>query len=88
MAPANYLTNAIRAFITGASAKPPPNPIREAYANFIARLAGRPPRPAPLDPHAVDLEDRLEYLRKGIHRVIGLSDRDPDRQRGERLRRT
>jgi hypothetical protein len=62
MAQADYLTNAIRAFITGASAKPSTNPIRAAYANFIACLV--PPRPIPLDPHAVDLEDRLDHLEK------------------------
>ena len=64
MAQADYLTNAIRAFITGASAKPSTDPIRAAYADFIARLAGHPPRPIPLDPHAVDLEDRLAHLEK------------------------
>ena len=64
MAQADYLTSAIRAFITGPSAKPT-NPIRAAYADFIARLAGHPPRrPIPLDPHPVDLEDRLDHLEK------------------------
>ena len=62
MAQAEYVTNANRAFITGASAKPSTNPIRAAYADFIARLAGHPPRPIPPDPHAVDLEDRLDHL--------------------------
>ena len=42
MAQADYVTNAIRALITGASAKPSTNPVRAAYADFIAALAGIP----------------------------------------------
>jgi hypothetical protein len=65
MAQADYLTSAIRAFITGASAKPSTTPIRAADADFIPRPAGRPPRPIPLHSHAVDdLEDRLDHLEK------------------------
>ena len=64
MAQAECLTSAIRAFITGASAKLSTNPIRAADADFIARLTGHPPRPIPLDPHAVELKDRLDHLEK------------------------
>jgi hypothetical protein len=64
MAQADCTTNAIRVPITGASEKPSTNPIRAACADVIARLAGHPPRPIPLDPHAVDLEDRLDHLEK------------------------
>lgn len=64
MAQADCLTSAIRAFITGATAKTSTDPIRAAVADFIGRLAGHPPRPIPLDPHAVDLEDRLDHLEK------------------------
>jgi hypothetical protein len=64
MAQADYLTSAIRAFITAASARPSTNSIWAAYADFIARLAGRLSRAIPLDPHAVDLKDRLDHLKK------------------------
>ena len=64
MAQADCTTNAIRGVKAGASAKPSTNPIRAACADFIARLAKQPPRPIPLDPHAVDLEDRLDHLEK------------------------
>ena len=40
MAQADYVSNAIRALITGANAKPSTNPIQAAYAEFVAALAG------------------------------------------------
>ena len=36
MAQADYVTNAIRALITGPNAKPSTNPVQAAYADFIA----------------------------------------------------
>ena len=60
MAKADYVTNAICVLITAASAKPSTNPVRAAHPELLARLAGRPPRPIPLNPHVVDLEDRAD----------------------------
>ena len=42
MAQAEYVTNAIRALIPGAGAKPSTNPVRAALAEFVAALAGHP----------------------------------------------
>ena len=50
MAQADYVSNAIRALITGAGAKPSTNPVRAAHAEFVATLAGHPPWPIPLEP--------------------------------------
>jgi hypothetical protein len=47
-----------------AGAKPPASPVRAAHAEFIAALAGHPPRPIPLDADAIDLEDRADHLNK------------------------
>jgi hypothetical protein len=47
-----------------AGAKPSASPVRAAYAEFIAALAGHPPRPIPLDADAIDLEDRADHLDK------------------------
>ena len=63
MAQADYLPNAIRALITGASAKPSTNPVQAAYADFVAAVAGHPPRSIPVYADAVDLEDRADHLR-------------------------
>jgi hypothetical protein len=64
MAQADYVSNAIRALITGASAKPSTNPVRAAHAEFAAALAGHPPWPLPLYADATDLEDRADHLKK------------------------
>ena len=64
MAQADYVNNAIRALITGASAKPSTNPVRAAHAEFVAALAGHPPWPLPLYADATDLEDRADHLKK------------------------
>ena len=64
MAQADYVTNAIRAPITDASAKPSANPVQAAYAEFVAALAGHPPRPIPVYADAIDLEDRADHLSK------------------------
>ena len=67
MAQADYMTNAIRALITGAGAKPSTNPVRAAHAEFVAALAGHPPRPIPVDADAIDLEDRADHLNKVLN---------------------
>ena len=64
MAQADYVSSAIRALITGASAKPSTSPVRFAYAGFVATLAAYPPRPIPIDADAIDLEDRADHLDK------------------------
>ena len=87
MAQADYVTNAIRALITGAGAKPSTNPVRTAHAEFVAALAGRPPWPIPLGADASDLEDRADHLKQGAQRGVGLRDRNPRRHRAERPRR-
>jgi hypothetical protein len=46
-----------------ASAKPS-SPVRAAHAEFVAALAGPPPRPIPLDSDTIDLEDRANHLSK------------------------
>jgi hypothetical protein len=45
-----------------ASAKPSTCPIGEAHAEFVAAVAGHPPRPIPLEADAIDLEDRADHL--------------------------
>src|SRR5260370_12777648 len=64
MAQAEYVTNSIRASITGASAKSSTSPVRAAHAEFAAALAAYPPRPIPVDADAIDLEDRADHLNK------------------------
>jgi hypothetical protein len=46
----------------GASARQ--RPVRAAHAEFVAALAGHPPRPIPLEADALDLEDRADHLNK------------------------
>ena len=67
MAQADYMTNAIRALITGAGGKPSTNPVRAAHAEFVAALAGHPPRPIPVDADAIDLVDRADHLNKVLN---------------------
>jgi hypothetical protein len=67
MAQADYVPNAIRALITGASAKASTNPVREAHVEFVAALAGHPPRPVSIDADATDLENRADYLNKVLN---------------------
>ncbi len=64
MAQADYVTNAIRALITGAGEKPPTNPVRAAHAEFVASLAGEPPWPILLYADVSDVEDRADHLQK------------------------
>src|SRR5260370_24096257 len=64
MAQAEYVTNATRAFIPGARAKPSTSPVRAAHAECVAALAGHPPRSIPVDADGLDLEDRADHLDK------------------------
>src|SRR5271169_4828044 len=63
MAQADYVSNAIRALITGAGAKPSTNPVRAAHAQFVAAVAEHPPWPIPIYAYASDLEDRADHLK-------------------------
>jgi hypothetical protein len=67
MAQADDVSNAIRALITGAGAKPSTNPVRVAHAEFVAALAAQPPWPIPLFADCTDLEDRADYLRNVLN---------------------
>jgi hypothetical protein len=67
MAQADYVTNAIRARITDTGAKASTDPVRAAYAELVAALAGHPPRPIPIDADAIDLEDCAEHLNKVLN---------------------
>jgi hypothetical protein len=69
MAQADYLSNAVRALITGAGAKPSTNPVRAAHAEFVAALAAHPPWPIPLYADATDLEDRADHLKTVLNAV-------------------
>jgi hypothetical protein len=65
MAQAEYVFNAIRARITGASeGLSTTSPVCAAHAELVAAIAGRPPRTIPLDADALDLEDRAAHLCK------------------------
>ena len=46
----------------GEFAKPSASPVRAAHTDFVAALAGHPPRPIPLEADAIDLEDRADHL--------------------------
>jgi hypothetical protein len=67
MAQADYVTNAIRTFITDTRAKGSTNSVRAAYVELVAALAGHPPRPVPIDADAIDLEDRADHLNKVLN---------------------
>jgi hypothetical protein len=47
-----------------AGAGPPPSAVCAAHAEFVAALAGAPPRTIPIDADAIDLEDRADHLSK------------------------
>ena len=47
MAQADFVNNAFRALITGAGAKSSTSQVRAAHAEFVAALAGHPPRADP-----------------------------------------
>jgi hypothetical protein len=62
MAQAGYVTNAIRALITDAEAKPSTNRVRAAHAEFVTALAAHPPWPIPVGVSATELEARADHL--------------------------
>jgi hypothetical protein len=62
MAQAEYVTNSIRAPIPGVIGNSCTGLVCAAHAEFIAALAGHPPRMIPLDADAIDLEDRADHL--------------------------
>jgi hypothetical protein len=70
MAQADYLSNAVRALVTGtAGTKPLTNAVRAAHVEFVAALAESPPRPISLYANASDLEDRADHLKKVLDAV-------------------
>jgi hypothetical protein len=66
MAQAKFLSIAGRSAIPGSKAKsstvPVGGPPRAAYAEFLAKLAGRPPCPIPVEADSIDLENRADHL--------------------------
>jgi hypothetical protein len=48
------------------SANPSVSLVGVAHAEFVAALAGYPPRPIPLDADAIDLEDRADHLSQAL----------------------
>ena len=67
MAQAERVSIASRAPITAADG----GPVRAAYAEFLAKLAGYPPRPIPVDVDSVDLEQRAEHLNEVFSGLAG-----------------
>ncbi len=47
-----------------ANAESSTSPVLAAHVEFVAALAGHPPRTIPLDADAIDLEDRAEHIDK------------------------
>ncbi len=70
MAQANCVPSPIRAPITGASPKTSTKHIRSAHDELVVGLAGHPPRPIPLNPNAVDLEERTAHLKDLLTAVL------------------
>ncbi len=64
MAQAEDVISAIRAQITGASARPSTSPVCAAHAELVASLTAYPPRLIPVGADDIDLEDRAEHLDK------------------------
>jgi len=75
MAQAERVSIASRAPITAADAKPSTipagGPVRAAYAEFLAKLAGYPPRPIPIDVDSIDLEQRADHLNEVLSGLAG-----------------
>jgi hypothetical protein len=67
MAQAEYVTKPIPALMTGASAEPSTSPVTVAHGEFVAALAGHPPRPIPDHARAFDIEDRANHLNKVLN---------------------
>jgi len=64
MAQAKYVTSSIRAPIPGVIGNPRTSAVWPAHAEFVAALAGHPPRTIPLNADAIDLEERADHLNK------------------------
>ena len=66
MAQAELVSIAGRARFTGAkrnpSTVPVSGPVQTAYADFLAVLAGHPPRSIPIIADSIDLQDRADHL--------------------------
>jgi hypothetical protein len=75
MAQAERVSIASRAPITAADAKPSTisagGPVWAAYAEFLAKLAGYPPRPIPIDVDSIDLEQRADHLNQVLCGLAG-----------------
>ena len=75
MAQAERVSIASRAPITAADAQPSTvpagGPVRAAYAEFLAKLAGYPPRPIPIDVDSIDLEQRADHLNEVLSGLAG-----------------
>jgi hypothetical protein len=69
MAQAEYVSNAIRALITGASGALSTNPVRAAHVEFVASLATHPPCPIPVDADVLDLDYRADHLEAVLNAV-------------------
>jgi len=67
MAQADCVTTAIRALLTGASAKSSTNPVQAAYVESVAAMAGYPLCPIPVDADAIDLEERANHLKQVLN---------------------
>jgi hypothetical protein len=70
MAQAKLVSIANRVPNTAANTKASTVPIygivRAAYAEFLAKLAGHPPCPIPVDADSIDLEDRADHVKSVI----------------------
>src|SRR3974390_3485858 len=64
MAQAESITTAIRELMSRGRPPKSTNPVRAAYTEFVAALAGNAPRPFPPDTHPEDLEGRADHLEK------------------------
>jgi hypothetical protein len=66
VAQAEVVFIASRVRITGAQAKPSTapvgGPVETAYVDFLAVLAGHPPRSIPIIADSIDLQDRADHL--------------------------
>ena len=75
MAQAERVSIASRAPITAADAKPSTipagGPVRAGYAEFLAKLAGYPPHPIPVDVDSIDLEQRADHLNEVLSGLAG-----------------
>jgi hypothetical protein len=75
MAQAKLVFIAARAQITGAHPKsstaPVGSPVRTVYAEFLASLRERPPRPIPIIADSIDLQHRADHLNEVLAGLAG-----------------